>query len=246
MQNRAVDLNSEKINDCQKLKTIVKFTTPVSDFNNLFEFSKNSSISNVLQSTKENQNNSLRLNFFNQFTSKLNQQSNFNKSFESSKNSSNSNLSQSTIENQNNSLRLDQFNKLTIKLIQLIKETDFEYGINSPLDIFINEKLQQNALATKDWLNTVFIRNFSDIDIITGILRTIAHIPYEEISPQGMTMSIAALSHKNPEVKECGIRTFENWGNRDSLIILKNVQVSEKWLQEYVSQVVSDLEEDLA
>ena len=150
-----------------------------------------------------------------------------------------------TIENTINSARLQQFGFLTRELLQLIADSDFEYGYGTAIDIFLKNRLAENALATKDWLNSVFIENFNDVSIVTGILRTIAHLDYDDIMPQGPTMSLAALTHSNVEVRECGIRTFENWANLDCLKILKTITPAEKWLQEYVSKVISDLEEEL-
>jgi hypothetical protein len=154
------------------------------------------------------------------------------------------NLSESSFENKMNYFRLNQYYHSTDELLQLIKDTDFEYGFDTPLDFFLREKIQQNSFATKQWLNTVFNENFDNVEIITGILRTIAHLSYDEIAPQGMTMAISALSHKNSEVRECGIRTCENWAHPESLKILKNVEVHEKWLKDYIHQVILDLEED--
>jgi hypothetical protein len=51
-------------------------------------------------------------------------------------------------------------------------------------------------------------------------------------------MAVAALSHENTEVQECGIRAFENWETVESLQILENLKVSTEWLQEYIDEVV--------
>ena len=58
-------------------------------------------------------------------------------------------------------------------------------------------------------------------------------------------MAVAALSHADIEVRECGIRAFENWGNLHSLIVLENLEVSPPWLQDYVRRVVHDLRKEL-
>jgi hypothetical protein len=155
-------------------------------------------------------------------------------------------LSNSNSENEINLIRYDYLNRLTDELLQLIRDSDFEYGFDSPIDYFIKKQMQQNASVTKEWLTSVFNQNFRNVEITTGILRTIAHMSYDEIAPQGILMALASFSHKNSEVRECGIRTCENWAHPECLEILKNVTVPEKWLQNYISQVISDLEEDLA
>jgi hypothetical protein len=148
-------------------------------------------------------------------------------------------------ENTLNRARRKQFEKLTPLLLSLIAENDLEYGYDSALDIFLRERLDENALATKEWLNDLFIRHFSDVPVVTGVLRTVAHLDYDEICPQGITMAIAALTHANQEVNECGIRALENWATPDCLKILRQVNCSAQWLKTYVEQVIVDLEEEL-
>jgi len=148
-------------------------------------------------------------------------------------------------ENEINAARVQSYNELTGQLLTLIEECDLEYGFSTELDSFLINCLLNNALATKDWLNTLFIDHFHDIGVVTGVLRTIAHLEYDEIAPTGPTMALAALNHANAEVKECGIRAFENWGTRESLNYLKEIDVDEAWLKDYLMQVTSELEEEL-
>tara|TARA_R110000868_G_scaffold318429_1_gene579167 strand:+ start:594 stop:782 length:189 start_codon:yes stop_codon:yes gene_type:complete len=57
-------------------------------------------------------------------------------------------------------------------------------------------------------------------------------------------MALAALVHKNDEIKELGIRAFENWNSPNSLEVLKNVKIEANWLNEYLTQVIEDLTEE--
>lgn len=128
-------------------------------------------------------------------------------------------------------------------MLHLIKEEIFEYGIENAADSFVQENLRNNSSYIKEWLNKLFLEHFADIGVTTGLLRIIAHLNYTEIAPTGPTIAVAALSHENAEVRECGIRAFENWGNTDTLGYLKHIKCKEKWLQNYLEQVISDLEE---
>lgn len=134
----------------------------------------------------------------------------------------------------------------TKELLHIILEQDFEYGFDSPADLFIKDLLNQNPIVTREWLNSVFLEYFYDRRILIGLLQLLSHMDYFEIYPQGQTMAVAALSHVDSEVRECGIRAFENWSNIESLNVLRNLKCPEEWLQEYVQQVISDLEEELA
>ena len=157
-------------------------------------------------------------------------------------------LSDSSIDESENSLnrrRLRQFKKnYTKELLRIIREQDFEYGFDSAADLFVRELMEQNETVAKEWLNSVYIDHFYDRRVVIGLLQVISHLEYLEIYPQGPTMALAALSHANSEVRECGIRAFENWSTIESLNVLRNVRCDENWLQQYLSQVIHDLEEE--
>jgi len=149
-------------------------------------------------------------------------------------------------ENYINKNRLDTLREnFTRELIMLIREEEFEYGLGTKADILVRKKMEQNALATKEWLTTIFIESFTNTRILLGVLIIISRFDYYMIYPEGQLMATAALLHKDPEIQECCVRAFENWGNRHSLRILKNLKVPTKWLQEYINAVIDDLEKEL-
>jgi len=135
--------------------------------------------------------------------------------------------------------------KITSQLLETILEESFEFGIKSKSETLIEEQLQKNELATRNWLNEIFVDYFDDEKILIGILRIIGRFDERIIFPQGQTMALAALNHKNPEIKELGIRAFENWGSLNSLKILENIKIGINWLENYKDQVISDLKEEL-
>jgi hypothetical protein len=145
--------------------------------------------------------------------------------------------------NKNRQLKLSQ--NLTNDFISIIKEENFEFGYKTRSEELLREQLKINELATRNWLNEIFIKYFKDQSVIIGIMRILSRFEPREIYPQGQTMAIAALAHSNDEIKELGIRAFENWPLPESLNILKNLDVSANWLKEYLEDVIQDLEEEL-
>lgn len=143
--------------------------------------------------------------------------------------------------NRENVLR-NEFSKL---LIQTIRDEDFDFGYISESEVIIGKQLEINALATRNWLNEIFVSYFDDDVVIIGILRILGRFEEEYIFPQGLTMALAALNHKTTEIKELGIRAFENWSSPNSLKILKNIKTDISWLDNYIEQVVTDLNEEL-
>lgn len=132
--------------------------------------------------------------------------------------------------------------QLTTKFLHLIKEEHFEFGYSSLSEKLVGEQLAQNSLFTRNWLNKMFLTYFSQETIIIGILRIIAHFDTTDIYPQGQTMAIAGLSHQSDEIKELSVRAFEQWADDNSIMILKNLKVETQWLQDYINQIIKDLE----
>jgi len=136
-------------------------------------------------------------------------------------------------------------NKITPELLNFITGEDFEFGFVSRSEKLINEQIEVNDLATRNWLNEIFIENYKSDHILIGLLRIIGRFDQQIIFPQGQTMALAALSHRNNEIKELGIRAFENWASSNSIEILKNAHIELPWLNSYKEEVIADLEEEL-
>ena len=153
----------------------------------------------------------------------------------------------SSLENHLNAERMHRLkSNFSRRFLQLVREQDFEYGFDSPADELVRKCLHENRLATKEWLNDLFIQNFGVEAVIIGILQVFSHLDYQEASPEGPTMALAALSNMSAEVRECGIRAFENWGTLQSLEVLRKVSCPEKWLDDYLKQVITGLKKELA
>ena len=147
-------------------------------------------------------------------------------------------------ENYINKQRLQKLKtQYTPQLIQLILESDFEYGIDSKVDPFVLEQMDINSFATMNWINDVFFENIDKPAILIGVLRLISRLPHYYLYSQCLAIAGTALSHEDTEVKECGVRAFENWGNLESLHTLEHLSVSPPWLQDYVNRVVGGLRE---
>lgn len=145
-----------------------------------------------------------------------------------------------------NAIRMQRFrNKFSARFLQLLREQDFEYGLVSPADELVQKCLNENEFIAKQWLNELFLQNYADPVVVIGILRVLSHFEYHEVTPQGPTMALAALANSSAEVRECGIRVCENWNTLETLKILMTVQCTEKWLNDYLQQVIAALKEEL-
>lgn len=133
----------------------------------------------------------------------------------------------------------------TIKTILEVKinRSEVEWGILSEFDEYVIENIQnENVLKA---INQIYIDSFNDENVLLKILNAISQIEYEKVNPYGQTIAIAAISNKNIIVKQKAIETFERWHNEDSIKILENIDVKEKWLQRYLEKVIAYLKEEV-
>ena len=136
--------------------------------------------------------------------------------------------------------------KITPLFLTLIKNEDFEFGKKNESVKLIEEQLELNFAATQNWFGNLYIKNFrSNENVFIGLLRIVEALKEEALHPIGKIMAMAALNHENDEVKELGIRIFENWCSIESYDILKGIRVDTIWLQEYINQVIKDIEVEL-
>jgi hypothetical protein len=132
---------------------------------------------------------------------------------------------------------LNQYDRLKAMLQEEITES----GIANPSEKIIESLYAEDKQKANILLNKLFLENFHTPHIIAGILHIISHFDYDIVSPEGQIMAIAALSHKDVEVREYGIKFFENWQHKDGIRILEQIKADERWLQNYINLVIRDL-----
>ncbi len=186
-------------------------------------------------------NNFISNNFL--FNSNLFENTMLNKYNEENENTTNYKKSEET----KNQERLDYLETIFSPLfISIVKSEDFEFGQKSLSIKLVEDELKINKLATQSWLNSIYIKSFGGDDtLLIGILRVIEYLNEDLIHPFGITVALASLSHANNEVKELGVRIFENNCNYSNYSTLKQVKVETVWLQEYINRVIEDFKVEL-
>lgn len=130
------------------------------------------------------------------------------------------------------------------KFVKILIEDEFEYGMTSRSEIILSRILENNYLIGKEILSDIFTKKYSNKEMIISLLRVISHFEYNVLAPQGMMIVASCFSNKDPEIIECAIRCCENWNNREILGILKNVDCRIDWLNNYLSEVINNIEKD--
>lgn len=138
----------------------------------------------------------------------------------------------------------EQTRKAADHFLSILKNDIVDTGYYSNSELYFKTKLNENPPLAKEWINTVFLENYSNVDVLVKILYIISDIDYDLIVPQGPTMAIAASRHENVEVREYAVRVFESWENPHMLKYLKHIKFDEEWLQTYLEEVIEELEEE--
>ncbi|MBR3888671.1 MAG: hypothetical protein IKJ32_06190 [Clostridia bacterium] len=122
-----------------------------------------------------------------------------------------------------------------------LNRSDIEWGVISEFDEYIINNIQdENVLKA---VNQIYLDNYNNEEVLVKILNAISEVDYKLISPHGQLIAIAGISNKNLVVKQKAIQAFERWHNSESINILENIDVREKWLKKYVQKVLEDLKE---
>lgn len=106
--------------------------------------------------------------------------------------------------------------------------------------IDIEEKYSFRILG--EVLQTIYVKYNDYPNMLAGICKGLERFDLEEVLPWGPAMLSGLLGHKSEVVKEYAVSLVENWSDITLLPILRNLECSSLWLQEYISDVVKYLE----
>lgn len=127
-------------------------------------------------------------------------------------------------------------------LENIMNYSNIEWGIISEFDRYIIDNINDEYMLKA--INEIYIKNFSNEEILIKILNAISEIEYSKVNPIGQTIAIASLSHTSIAVQQKAIEAFEKWNNENSLIILENINIEEKWLKKYVNKIIDNLKKE--
>ena len=133
--------------------------------------------------------------------------------------------------------------KLTWELVVELKYfsiDDSEISSAERKILDIGEKYSFRILG--EVLQTIYVKYNDYPNMLAGICKGLDRFDLDEVLPWGPTMLSGLLMHKSEVVKEYAVSLVENWSDTTLLPILRNLECSSLWLQEYISDVVKYLE----
>lgn len=136
-----------------------------------------------------------------------------------------------------------QIRKLEVDIMHEVENQGFEDGFEHPAEDLVRQYMDHYPSLAKRWLQQTFLRNYRSPEIIVAILKTITHFNLSQIDPECKILSVAALSHKNAEVREAAISVFDAWGTPDAIDYLENYNENKPWLTHYRDKVLQQLKD---
>lgn len=127
------------------------------------------------------------------------------------------------------------------ELMHFLDSDDFEAGVKSGAEKYIESKLAENAIVAQLGVGTVFLSCTDKPRRLVGILAAVSHLDQKAFSPMNELVALSALSHSSIEVKESAVRAYEYWEDPVLVGRLKDFQLTPNWLDEYRQEVISDI-----
>lgn len=136
------------------------------------------------------------------------------------------------------------FSEYEVPFVGMLMDCTLESGMVSNGERLFNGLYKKNRCEALCFLDSVYIRYYSDRRVLLGILDIIANISYSDGFPTAQTMALGAISHKDDEVKEFAVRCYDHWHEKGSVEILKSIDTDAHWLRKYIDAVIHDITDD--
>ncbi|MCM1144999.1 MAG: hypothetical protein NC407_09850 [Lachnoclostridium sp.] len=124
--------------------------------------------------------------------------------------------------------------------LELFDEENENFSSSEKKIIEIEHKYNMRILG--EVIQTVYVRHFDNPTFLVGICKSLLRYDLDEVRPWGAAMLTGFLNHPDERVKEYTVQLIDNWCDLELLPILKTIQVTSKWLKDYIDDVVAELE----
>lgn len=131
--------------------------------------------------------------------------------------------------------------EFSAEFYRVVEHDHFEFGITSNVELLVERWIARDLKTTQLALAQIFFENQVSEKISIGILKIIAHVDAEVLSPTNRGIAMAALTMPSLEVRECAVRAYEYWEKPEFLIDLEMRSLSPAWLEEYKQTVIDEV-----
>ena len=139
--------------------------------------------------------------------------------------------------------REDSIVSLSYEINVLIGNDEYIDGVLSVSELFMRAAYERGQMdSTMDALMLLFRESRNDTHVLEGILVMIAAVPYEAVWPNGQAIAEELVSHPELLVRDRAIQCYERWNSKKGLDVLRRLDCTPEWLQQYVDEIILDIE----
>ncbi len=131
-------------------------------------------------------------------------------------------------------------------IISQINREEYEAGYENESEDMMKLLIEKYGIDRfGKWLLEIWKEGYTtNPHLCVGILHMVSHVSPSYIEPYGSNIAMAAVSHKSMEVKEFGIKVFENWGDPQYIKVLEMMDCGNKLIDSYRNVVISSLKNE--
>ena len=139
--------------------------------------------------------------------------------------------------------REDSIESLSYEIYARIAKDEFIDGKITVSELFMRTAYERGQMdSMMDALKFLYRRNHADNHVPEGILVLIAAGPYETVWTNGQAIAEELVSHPELLVRERAIQCYERWNSKKGLDVLRRLDCTPEWLQQYVDEIILDIE----
>jgi len=141
-----------------------------------------------------------------------------------------------------NTRELELISRCHLRFVMVARNEEIEYGFVSASERLMKEMFQEFPDSIGAIAQGIFLLEIDKPAVLISLIKAISAIPYAAMWPYSQMIAISALANANEEVREAGIRAFEQWEHPDGIKLLKSTTTALSWLEEYKLATITYLE----
>lgn len=145
-----------------------------------------------------------------------------------------------------NAETFDELQHLTNYFLNLLHLTYFEDGMSNEAIEWMQNWMNMNRSVTCNWLAYLFSTHQQEKNIISKLLRIVAHLELDQYTTGLLMTARACLNDTDIEVQESALMVFENWPVKESLDAIEQTKFNSTWIKSYAAKIANQIKNEIA
>lgn len=128
------------------------------------------------------------------------------------------------------------------KVLSMLTNENIVVGYTSMTEVFLSKLLENDRYEVKEILNLIYVECFDQPEILQRITEVMSNLDYDKLFPTNTILAMGVINHIDIGVQEAAIAAFEKWDDKRNLPVLKNINYTTDWIEDYAREVIQYLE----